>query len=44
MDFKSFILKYSFINSKFLDDFYNIIHEDYIEQLSKKSLDFLDNS
>jgi hypothetical protein len=39
MDFKSFILKYSFINSKFLDDFYNIIHEDYIERFNEFLID-----
>lgn len=32
MEFKKFILKYSSINSKFLNDFYNIIREDYIER------------
>lgn len=32
MEFKKFILKYSSINSKFLNDFYNIISEDYIER------------
>ncbi len=30
MDFKSFIIKYSFIDNKFINDFYNIIKEDYI--------------
>ena len=30
MDFESFINKYSFVNSKFVKDFYNIIKEDYI--------------
>jgi hypothetical protein len=39
MDFKKFILKYSFINSKFLDDFYNIIHEDYIERYNEFLID-----
>jgi len=39
MDFKSFILKYSFINSKFLEDFYNIIHEDYIERFNEFLID-----
>ena len=39
MDFKNFILKYSFINSKFLDDFYNIIHEDYIERYNEFLID-----
>ncbi len=32
MNFKEFILKYSSINSKFLEDFYKIIREDYIEK------------
>jgi len=32
MEFKEFILKYSSINSKFLNDFYKIIREDYIEK------------
>jgi phage anti-repressor protein len=32
MNFKDFILKYSSINSKFLEDFYKIIREDYIEK------------
>ena len=30
MNFESFINKYSFVNSKFVKDFYNIIKEDYI--------------
>jgi hypothetical protein len=32
MDFQTFINKYSFINSNFVKDFYNIIKEDYIER------------
>jgi len=32
MDFKEFLDKYSFIDRKFLDDFYDIIKEDYIER------------
>ena len=39
MDFKSFILKYSFINSKFINDFYNIIKEDYIERSNEFLID-----
>jgi hypothetical protein len=39
MDFKSFILKYSFINIKFINDFYNIIKEDYIERYSEFLID-----
>jgi len=30
MNFEEFINKYSFVNSKFVKDFYNIIKEDYI--------------
>jgi len=32
MDFQTFITKYSFVNSKFVSDFYKIIKEDYIER------------
>jgi phage anti-repressor protein len=39
MNFKSFILKYSFINSYFLEDFYNIIKEDYIERYNEFLID-----
>lgn len=39
MDFKDFILKYTFINSKFLNDFYNIIKEDYIERFNEFLID-----
>jgi len=39
MDFKSFILKYSFVNSKFITDFYNIIKEDYIERYNEFLID-----
>lgn len=39
MDFKSFILKYSFINIHFINDFYNIIKEDYIERYSEFLID-----
>lgn len=35
MNFKDFILKFTFINSKFLNDFYNIIREDYIERFNE---------
>ncbi len=31
MDFQTFISKYSFVNSSFVKDFYNII-KDYIER------------
>lgn len=40
MKFKTFIKKYSFANSKFIDDFYDIIEEDYIEKYNE----FLINS
>jgi len=39
MDFKEFILKYSTINSKFLNDFYNIVREDYIERYTEFLID-----
>jgi hypothetical protein len=39
MNFKSFILKYSFINSYFLEDFYNLIKEDYIERYNEFLID-----
>jgi hypothetical protein len=39
MDFYSFIIKYSFINSKFVKDFYNIINEDYIERYNEFLID-----
>ena len=32
MDFKSFLIKYTTINTKFIEDFSNIIKEDYIEK------------
>ena len=40
MDFKSFLVKYTTINSKFIEDFYNIVKEDYFE----KYYDFLIDS
>ena len=39
MDFKTFLLKYSFVNEKFVNDFYNIIREDYIERSSEFLID-----
>ena len=39
MDFQTFINKYSFINSKFVKDFYNIIKEDYIERYNEFLID-----
>jgi hypothetical protein len=39
MDFKSFIIKYSFIDNKFINDFYNIIKEDYIERYNEFLID-----
>ena len=35
MNFEEFINKYSFINSQFIKDFYNIIKEDYIERYNE---------
>ena len=40
MNFETFVNKYSFVNSKFVKDFYNIIKEDYIERYNE----FLINS
>ena len=40
MDFKSFLVKYTTINSKFIVDFHNIVKEDYFE----KYYDFLIDS
>ena len=31
MDFKSFLIKYTTINTKFIDDFNNIIKEEYFD-------------
>ena len=39
MDFQTFINKYSFVNSKFVKDFYNIISEDYIERYNEFLID-----
>ena len=39
MNFESFINKYSFVNSKFVKDFYNIIKEDYIERYNEFLID-----
>jgi hypothetical protein len=39
MDFETFINKYSFVNSKFVKDFYNIIKEDYIERYNQFLID-----
>jgi phage anti-repressor protein len=39
MDFQTFITKYSFINSKFVSDFYKIIKEDYIENFHEFLID-----
>ena len=39
MNFETFINKYSFINSKFVKDFYNIIKEDYIERYNEFLID-----
>lgn len=39
MDFQTFITKYSFVNARFVKDFYNIIKEDYIERYSEFLID-----
>lgn len=39
MDFKSFLLKYTTINSKFIEDFQTIIKEDYIENYNDFLID-----
>lgn len=39
MDFKDFILKYSTINTNFLQDFFNIVREDYIERYNEFLID-----
>lgn len=39
MDFKTFLLKYTTINSKFIEDFYTIIKEDYIENYNSFLID-----
>jgi hypothetical protein len=39
MDFQTFITKYSFVNSKFVSDFYEIIKEDYIENFQEFLID-----
>jgi hypothetical protein len=40
MDFKTFLVKYTIINTEFIKDFHNIINEDYFE----KYYDFLIDS
>ena len=32
MDFKEFLIKYTTISKKFIEDFHNIIKEDYFEK------------
>ncbi len=39
MDFQTFINKYTFVNSKFIKDFYNIIKEDYIDKYNEFLID-----
>jgi phage anti-repressor protein len=39
MNFQTFITKYSFVNSNFVKDFYNIIREDYIERYNEFIID-----
>ena len=39
MNFETFINKYSFVNSNFVKDFFNIIKEDYIERYNEFLID-----
>jgi phage anti-repressor protein len=39
MDFKTFLIKYTNINTKFIDDFYSVIKEDYIEHYNDFLID-----
>ena len=39
MDFQTFVKKYSFVDSRFINDFYNIIKEDYIERYNEFLID-----
>ena len=39
MNFQEFVSKYSFVNSKFVKDFYSIISEDYIERYNEFLVD-----
>lgn len=39
LDFQSFIIKYSFVDSNFAKYFYNIIKEDYIERYNDFLID-----
>lgn len=39
MNFETFINKYSFVNSSFVKDFFNIIKEDYIERYNEFLID-----
>ena len=39
MNFETFINKFSFVNSKFVKDFFNIIKEDYIERYNEFLID-----
>ena len=39
MNFQTFINKYSFIDSKFVQDFYSIIQEDYIDRYNEFLID-----
>ena len=38
-DFKTFLKKHSFINNNFIDDFYNIISDDYIDKFNEFLID-----
>ena len=39
MNFKEFIIKFSFVNETFVKDFYEIIKEDYIERFNEFLID-----
>ena len=39
MNFKEFIIKFSFVNETFIKDFYEIIKEDYIERFNEFLID-----
>jgi hypothetical protein len=39
MDFETFVKKYSFVDSRFVADFHNIIKEDYIERYDEFLVD-----
>jgi phage anti-repressor protein len=39
MDFKEFLINYSFVDKNFIDDFYEIIKEDYMEKYNELLID-----